>query len=238
MQSENITRTELVATALNIPLPDEDGVPPLTFYLSKPAIVNNLIIMIFVWLITVFDFYLIGFLVNTFEQIFYSVIASGVSEFIAQAFGGYIYERVGVRNSLCMSYVIAAVGGFAMLSYGLQHQSEPIFPMLVLLMKFGVASAFNITYVCHSGCFPTLFSTSSLGYCQFICRFFTAFTPMLAQVSQQLSMLLFAVSSALGALIVLGICDINEEDYKYEALPTITLDDDGADDDDGKSKRD
>ena len=136
--------------------------------------------MIFVWLITVFDFYLIGFLVNTFEQIFYSVIASGVSEFVAQAFGGYIYDRVGVRNSLCLSYLIAAVGGFAMLSYGLQHQSEPIFPMLVLVMKFGVASAFNITYVCHSGCFPTLFSTSSLGYCQFICRFFTAFTPMLA----------------------------------------------------------
>ena len=47
-------------------------------------------------------------------------------------------------------------------------------------------------------------------------------------------MLLFAVSSALGALIVLGISDINEEDYKYEPLPTITLDDD----DDGKAKKD
>ena len=57
--------------------------PPLSFYLTKPDIKNNLIIMVFVWLITVFDFYLVGFLVNTFEQIFYSVIASGISEFIA-----------------------------------------------------------------------------------------------------------------------------------------------------------
>ncbi len=103
--------------------------------------------------------------------------------------------------------------------YGLDHQGEPVFLLLVLVMKFGAASAFNITYVCHSGCFPTLFSTSSLGYCQFICRFFAAFTPMLAQVSQQLSMLLFTTSSAFGAFIVMGIRDIDEEDYKYEPLP-------------------
>jgi len=50
-------------------------------------------------------------------------------------------------------------------------------------MKFGIASAFNITYVAHSQFFPTLFASSSLGYTNFICRFFTGFTPMLAQVS-------------------------------------------------------
>ena len=85
-------------------------------------------------------------------------------------------------------------------------------------MKFGISSAFNITYVCHKGCFPTLFATSSLGYCTFICRFFTGFTPMLAQVSQRLSTMLFAVSSTIGALVVLGIRNIKEEDYKYDAL--------------------
>ena len=67
VQTEDITRTELVATALHIPLPDDDQVPPLSFYLSKPDVSNNLLIMVLVWLITVFDFYLVGFLVNTFE---------------------------------------------------------------------------------------------------------------------------------------------------------------------------
>mmetsp|Transcript_20889 Transcript_20889/g.25653 ORF Transcript_20889/g.25653 Transcript_20889/m.25653 type:complete len:137 (+) Transcript_20889:1386-1796(+) len=136
--------------------------------------------MVVVWLITVFNFYLIGFLVNTFEQIFYSTIASGASEFVAQAFGGIIYEKIGTRNSLCLSYIIAAVGGFAVLFYGLEHQNEWIFPALVLVMKFGIASAFNITYVAHKSCFPVLFATSSLGYCTFICRFFTGFTPILS----------------------------------------------------------
>ena len=99
--------------------------------------------------------------------------------------------------------------------YGLQHQSELIFPMLVLLMKFGISGAFNITYVCHKGCFPTLFSTTSLGYCTFICRFFTAFTPVMAQMDPNLSTGLFAVSSTIGAFIVLGLKNINDSDYQW-----------------------
>ena len=222
--AHDITRTDLVASSLNQPVSDcnqdqsdaEDDIAPLSFYMGKTDVKVNLTIMVFVWLITVFDFYLIGFLVNTFDQIFLSSIASGVSVFVAQAFGGIIFERIGVRKSLCISYVIASIGGFGMLTYGLEHQSEWIFPALVLIMKFGISSAFNITYVCHKGCFPTLFATSSLGYCTFICRFFTAFTPMLAQVSQSISTVLFAVSSTMGAFIVLKIRDIREEDYVYE----------------------
>ena len=121
VQTEDITRTELVATTLQIPLPDDDQVPPLSFYMSKPDVSNNLLIMVLVWLITVFDFYLVGFLVNTFEQIFFSVIASGISEFVAQAFGGYMLAQLGARKSLCFSYVIAGIGGLMMLAYGLDH---------------------------------------------------------------------------------------------------------------------
>ena len=90
-----------------------------------------------------------------------------------------------------------------------------IFPLLVLVMKFGISGCFNITYVCHKGCFPTLFSTTSLGYCTFICRFFTAFTPVMAALDQTWSTGLFAFSSILGAFIVLGLKDIKDSDYKW-----------------------
>ena len=120
MTTEDITRTELVTTSLNISL-KEDGIPPLSFFLKKSEIVNNLVIMVLVWLITVFDFYLISFLVNTFDQIFLSCIASGVSEFVAQAAGGVLYEKIGARTSLCISFTISAVGGLMMLFYGLAH---------------------------------------------------------------------------------------------------------------------
>ena len=70
VEAEDITRSELVATALNLPLPEgktDESVPPLSFYLGKSDVVVNLCIMVFVWLFTVFNFYLIGFLVNTFD---------------------------------------------------------------------------------------------------------------------------------------------------------------------------
>ena len=120
----DITRTELIANTLKKPMPadgETDEAPPLSFFLSFTDVKINLVIMVFVWLITVFDFYLIGFLVNTFEQIFYSTIASGVSEFVAQAFGGYLYSRTGTRDALFISYTVAALGGFAVLLYGLDH---------------------------------------------------------------------------------------------------------------------
>lgn len=215
VSAEDITRTELVATALNITIGDDDGIPPLSFWLSKSDVVTNLIIMVFVWLITVFNFYLIGFLVNTFDQIFYSSIAAGLSEFFAQAASGYLFEKIGVRQSLCISYTISAIGGFMMFFYGLNHQGDWIFPLLVLVMKFGISGAFNITYVCHKGCFPTLFSATSLGYCTFICRFFTAFTPVMAGLSQSISTGLFAVGSLFATFIVLGLKDINDSDYKW-----------------------
>lgn len=120
VSTEDITRTELVTTSLNISL-KEDSIPPLSFFLKKSEILNNLVIMVTVWLITVFDFYLIGFLVNTFDQIFLSCIASGLSEFVAQAAGGVLYEKIGARPSLSISFTISAVGGLMMLFYGLEH---------------------------------------------------------------------------------------------------------------------
>ena len=68
----DITRTELIATALDKPLisDDQNGdveTAPISFYLGKSDVRVNLIIMVFVWLITVFDFYLLSYLLNTFD---------------------------------------------------------------------------------------------------------------------------------------------------------------------------
>ena len=51
-----------------------------------------------------------------------SVLASGVSEFVAQAAGGMLYERIGARLSLSICFTISAIGGFVVLFYGLEHQ--------------------------------------------------------------------------------------------------------------------
>ena len=102
-----------------------------------------------VWLITVFNSYLVSFLVNTFEQVFYSNIAVSIGAVFSRAFGGYIYAKLGASHSLCLSYSIAAMSGFICFFYGLAHQDELIFLVLILLMRFGTGCAFNITYLAH-----------------------------------------------------------------------------------------
>ena len=51
----------------DVEVESEDKVAPISYWMSKPDVVINLIVMIFIWLFTVFDFYLINFLMNTFE---------------------------------------------------------------------------------------------------------------------------------------------------------------------------
>ena len=121
--NQDVTRTELVATSLQIEIVDDksDEVPPLSYWLSKPELRTNLSIMILVWLFTVFNNYLLGFLVNTFDQIFYSAIANQVSELASKAISGVLFARLGVRSSLSVSFAMSALGGLVMYNYGLAH---------------------------------------------------------------------------------------------------------------------
>ena len=62
--NEDITRTELVATALKLEIvadSQDDEVPPSSFFLAKSDVRTNLAIMVCVWLFTVFNSFLLSF---------------------------------------------------------------------------------------------------------------------------------------------------------------------------------
>ena len=141
---------------------------------------------------------------------------SSVSEFIAQACGGYLYARIGVKTSMSMSLAVSAVGGLLMVLFGLSYQKSIIFPILVLVAKLGISSAFNILYVCHKSQFPTLFASTSFGYCAMISNFGCSFMPHFAQVKQPLPMVTFAATTGLASLLVQNLQKIDQA--KYTAL--------------------
>lgn len=53
--------------------------------------------MCVVWLLTSFNYYLIQFLVNTFEQIYTTAIFSSISEMIGIVAGGALFNAFGVK---------------------------------------------------------------------------------------------------------------------------------------------
>ena len=102
------------------------------------------------WLAACFNLNLITFLTNTFDQVYESAICSSISEILAFAFAGVLFQLVGARASLFISFAIAIAGGSALLGFGLTNPQSMAFPIIILVAKFGIACAFNIVYVAHS----------------------------------------------------------------------------------------
>jgi hypothetical protein len=150
-------------------------------------VLRNLLIMSFAWMATSFNYYMVGFLIKYFPgSIYINGVTSSISELIAYALGGVVYEKLGVKPSLVLCYMLSAVGGLLILVYEEETQffsTEPkdapdwIFPMLVIIAKFGIACTFTLVYVSNIDVFPRDFGASALGTTNFVARLVSAFAP-------------------------------------------------------------
>ena len=77
--------------------------------------------MSFVWLSTSFNYWMILTLINTFEDVYVTGLVSSISEIVAYFFSGFFYERIGVKLSLILAFLLSASGGILILAWGLQH---------------------------------------------------------------------------------------------------------------------
>ena len=140
----------------------------------------NLAIMTLVWLTTAFNYYLIKFMINTFQQVYITGLASSLTGLVAYWHGGVLYQQLGLKTSLCIVFCISSLACISLLMYGLDHQSSWLFPVLVVFAEYGIAASFTIIYTAHSSIFPVLFSATALGLCNFVSRAVAAIAPVLA----------------------------------------------------------
>lgn len=77
--------------------------------------------MTYVWLATSFNYYLIQFLINTFEQIYFTAIFSSISEVAGLIIGGCLVSKLGMKASLSISFGFAFFGSLLLLVYGLSN---------------------------------------------------------------------------------------------------------------------
>mmetsp|Transcript_1346 Transcript_1346/g.1834 ORF Transcript_1346/g.1834 Transcript_1346/m.1834 type:complete len:152 (-) Transcript_1346:259-714(-) len=150
------------------------------FYLRQRRIKINLLIMTVIWLTGSLDFYMINFLVNTFEKVYVCALASSVSDFAAEALSALIYKWLGARWTYFSYFLSSLIGGSIILAYGLNHQDDWSFVALILVSKFGITSAINVVYIGHNDMFPPLFASAALGYIQLMARLFTSLSVLIA----------------------------------------------------------
>ena len=170
---------------------------PLKFWLKQKRILINLIVMTIVWLTCSFNFYLIQFLLTSFEQVYLSTILSCLSDMFSYAIGGTLLNWVGVRKAQVLGQSIASVGGIIILIFGLSHQEAWFFPVMVFFAKMGISLSFGLNYTSNSYLFPTLFAATAIGLCNTFARLFSALSPIFAQLDEPLPMILFTGSALL-----------------------------------------
>ena len=173
------------------------------YYLKQPRLLTNLIIMCLIWLSSSFCYYLILILSNTFDNCYTAGIINGSSELIAYFLAGIIYERIGVKLTLIISFLLSTVGGLLILFWGLHHQGSPLFSVFFLLAKFGVTITLLTNYAANSYFFPVLFSATAMGICNFLARFFSAFSYLVDKIEEPFPMIMFTGMCALSAVAAL-----------------------------------
>ena len=75
-------------------------------------------------------------------------------------------------------------------------------PVLIPFLKMGMGASFDLVYLANVDVFPTMFSGSAVGICNFIGRACTTMAPQVAERSPPFPMLLVVTMSTIGALAI------------------------------------
>ena len=73
-----------------------------------------------------------------------------------------------------------------------------LMPLLVMTIRFGINCSFTLTYLANAILFPTLFSATSNGICNFFARICTIFSSEVAELDDPIPIQVFTLVSAIG----------------------------------------
>ena len=163
--------------------------------------IRNLVLMTFVQLACLFNFNLLNYLTNRFEQVYLTGVMSLSSEIASIFFAGILLEKLGTRLSLIACYVTSGIGGVLMLFYGLKHTDSIAFPIIFLVCRFGV-SGINVLYVaCNARIFNVETSVTAFGLASFFARMSLSGAPLVATLEQPTPMVVFTLTTVIASIL-------------------------------------
>eukprot|EP00347_Sterkiella_histriomuscorum_P018095 403346808 len=138
-------------------------------FLSDKIILRNLIINIFMWILTIMAYQIISNHSNYFpgDQYTSDIIGSCV-ELFGYVAGEILYEKFGARKLFFFAYIFAMLGGIGVLitvDFDDAPQSQQYLEMsFAWLTRFGISITYEGLYM-TTGLFPILFASTSFGIC-------------------------------------------------------------------------
>jgi Na+/melibiose symporter-like transporter len=106
-------------------------------------------LLLFLWVASAFNYYLINFQLKYINgDIYTNTIVSSVSEVTAYLISGALYEKIGTRVSFIGSFLIAIVGSIFLITFD-GEKYKAFVPIMVLGSKFGISGSFNVVYLAN-----------------------------------------------------------------------------------------
>lgn len=153
--------------------------------------------MTMVQITCLFNFHLLAYLTNLFEQVYVTGIMSVSSEFVAYLIAGCVLEKLGAKASLMTCYSIAGIGGILMLTYGLNHTDSMAFPIIFLVCRFGVAGVYILFIAANARIFDVEKSATAFGLGSFFARMVLSAAPLVSTMEQPVPMYIFTFTTIL-----------------------------------------
>ena len=172
--------------------------------------------MIYIWIASSFDMYLITFQMKYLPgNIFVNTLVSSGFDFPISICAGFLYAKLGVKYTLPIFYAISLIGGIALVIVG-DAEGLPLFvpPLLVMTARLGVKVALDLCYLANSTIFPAIFAGTAFGLCNLGAKIFTIMSPLLAEAEKPLPMIIY--SALLVGAIFAALSIRKEEDKDSE----------------------
>ena len=157
--------------------------------------------MMLCWVTASFNYFMLGFLLKYFPgNIYANGIMCSISETAGDLTIGLIYSRIGTKATYYVCLGLATLSGILMIIYEKESHffsENPdtaaawMFPVLVLICKFGISAVYNINYISNFDLFPSVFAVSALGFGDFIGSFVTIFAPEVAELQSTVPIIIF-----------------------------------------------
>ena len=180
---------------------EEEEVKPS--FCEQPKLLFLLVLFSIFWTGSSFNYYVITFYMKYIPgNIFANTAVSCASEIVANICSGFIVRIIGIKLAFVVSFLVAAIGGI-LLTF--MFNNESWMPVFVLLSKFGIACAFNTSYLTTPMVFPVILTSTAFGVCNVVARLVTVGAPIVAEFKYPTPTLIFSALSIFGILCSLCV---------------------------------
>ena len=163
----------------------------------------TLVLFVIFWSASSFNYYLITFMLKYIPgNIYVNTTVSVTSEVAANLVSGYIMKTMGIKASMVTAFVSCTIGGTLMICF---YEYDNAMAAFVLIAKFGIAFAFNNSYIATPRVFPVALTGAAFGICNVFARFATILSPMIAETTFPAPLVVFTIVGIISAIASLFV---------------------------------